>query len=74
MGIKKIHRAQSLYDTETVFSKGKTIVCLCSLREILDIYLPTWHILSETINECIPFSEDHKVSINRTAPYEIKIK
>lgn len=59
MGIKKIHRAQSLYDKETEFSKGKTIVCLFSLRKILDIYLPTWHILSEIVNECIPFLEDH---------------
>lgn len=59
MGIKKIHRAQSLYDKETVFSKDKTIVCLFSLREILDIYLLTQRILSEIGNECSPFLEDH---------------
>lgn len=74
MGIKKIHRAQSLYDKETLFSKGKTIVCLFSLRDILDIYLPTWHILFEIANECIPCVEDRYISINRTVPYKIKIK
>lgn len=57
MGIKKIHRVQSLCDKEMLFSKGKTIVCLFSLREILDLHLPTWHILSEIAQEHIPFLE-----------------